>query len=33
MVTHHPGDVVKLSVQHQDNTKATISLTLGQLPG
>lgn len=33
MVTHHPGDVVKLSVQHQDGTNATISLTLGQLPG
>jgi putative serine protease PepD len=33
MVTHHPGDVVKMSVEHQDGTKATISLTLGQLPG
>ena len=33
MVTHHPGDVVKLSVQHQDGTNGTISLKLGQLPG
>jgi S1-C subfamily serine protease len=32
MLTHHPGDVVKMSVEHQDGTKATISLTLGQLP-
>ena len=29
---HRPGDVVKLQVQHQDGTKATISVTLGQLP-
>jgi putative serine protease PepD len=29
---HHPGDVVKLQVQHQDGTKATVSVTLGQLP-
>jgi putative serine protease PepD len=30
---YRPGDVVKIQVQHQDGTKATISLTLGQLPG
>ena len=29
---HHPGDKVKIQVQHQDGTKATLSLTLGQLP-
>ena len=29
----HPGDVVKLAVTHQDGTKATISVTLGTLPG
>jgi putative serine protease PepD len=28
-----PGDVVKLSVTHQDGTTATVSLTLGTLPG
>ncbi|MGA3057341.1 MAG: trypsin-like peptidase domain-containing protein [Candidatus Limnocylindrales bacterium] len=33
MVTHHPGDVVKLQVQHQNGTTTTISVTLGQLPG
>lgn len=33
MVTHHPGDVVKLSVLHQSGATATVSLTLGQLPG
>jgi S1-C subfamily serine protease len=33
MLTHRPGDVVKMSVEHQDGTKATISLTLGQNPG
>jgi S1-C subfamily serine protease len=32
MVTHHPGDVVKLKVQHQDGTTTTVSVTLGQLP-
>jgi len=30
---HHPGDVVKLAVLHQDGTTATISVTLGTLPG
>lgn len=29
---HHPGDTVKLKVQHQDRTTSTFSLTLGQLP-
>jgi S1-C subfamily serine protease len=29
---HHPGDVVKVQVQHQGGAKATISVTLGQLP-
>jgi S1-C subfamily serine protease len=33
MATHHPGDVVKLKVQHQNGTTTTISVTLGQLPG
>lgn len=28
-----PGDTVKLSVQHQDGTKATLTLTFGTLPG
>lgn len=32
VAAHHPGDVVKLKVQHQDGTTATLSLTLGQLP-
>ena len=30
---HHPGDVVKLTVLHQDGKTATISVTLGTLPG
>ena len=29
---HHPGDTVKIQVQHQDGTKSTLNLTLGQLP-
>ena len=29
---HRPGDAVKIEVQHQNGTKATFSLTLGQLP-
>jgi putative serine protease PepD len=29
---HHPGDTVKVKVQHQDGTTATFNLTLGQLP-
>jgi putative serine protease PepD len=29
---HRPGDVIKLQVQHQSGTSATVSLTLGQLP-
>jgi S1-C subfamily serine protease len=33
MLTHRPGDVVKMSVQHQNGTNTTISLTLGQNPG
>jgi S1-C subfamily serine protease len=30
---HHPGDVIKVKVQHQNGTDATYNLTLGQLPG
>jgi putative serine protease PepD len=33
IATHKPGDTVKLQVQHQSGTTATISVTLGQLPG
>ncbi len=33
LAAHHPGDVVKMKVQHQDGTTTTISVTLGQLPG
>jgi len=33
IAAHKPGDSVKVSVQHQDGTNATITLTLGQLPG
>jgi putative serine protease PepD len=33
MVAHKPGDVVKLSVQHQTGSTSTITVTLGQLPG
>jgi Trypsin-like serine proteases, typically periplasmic, contain C-terminal PDZ domain len=33
VAAHKPGDVVKLSVQHQDGTTVTVSLTLGQAPG
>ncbi len=33
MLTHRPGDVVKLSVLHQSGTTTTVSLTLGQAPG
>jgi putative serine protease PepD len=32
VAAHHPGDVVKLKIQHQDGTTATVSVTLGQLP-
>jgi S1-C subfamily serine protease len=32
VAAHHPGDVVKLKVQHQDGTTATVSVTLGELP-
>jgi putative serine protease PepD len=32
MANHHPGDVVKAEVQHQNGTTTTISVTLGQLP-
>ena len=30
---HHPGDVVKLTVLHQNGKRANISVTLGTLPG
>jgi putative serine protease PepD len=33
VAAHHPGDTVKLKVQHRAGTTATISLTLGQFPG
>jgi S1-C subfamily serine protease len=33
LITLKPGDVAKIEVQHQDGTKATLSVTLGQLPG
>lgn len=33
VAAHHPGDTVKLKVQHRAGTTATVSLTLGQLPG
>jgi putative serine protease PepD len=33
LITLKPGDVVKVVVQHADGTKATLSVTLGQLPG
>jgi putative serine protease PepD len=32
VAAHHPGDVVKLKVQHQDGTTSTLSITLGQPP-
>jgi S1-C subfamily serine protease len=32
IAAHHPGDVVKVTVQHQDGTSATYSVTLAQLP-
>ena len=32
VAAHHPGDSVKIKVQHQDGTTATVSVTLGQLP-
>ena len=32
VAAHHPGDVIKLQVQHQSGTDSTFSLTLGQLP-
>jgi S1-C subfamily serine protease len=32
VAAHSPGDVVKLKVQHQAGTTATLSVTLGQLP-
>lgn len=28
-----PGDVARVSVQHQDGTLANLTVTLGQLPG
>ncbi|HEX7613555.1 MAG TPA: trypsin-like peptidase domain-containing protein [Candidatus Limnocylindrales bacterium] len=33
VAAHHPGDTVQLKVQHRAGTTATVSLTLGQLPG
>ena len=33
VAAHHPGDAVKLKVQHADGTSSTVSLTLAQLPG
>jgi S1-C subfamily serine protease len=33
LITLKPGDVAKVSVEHSDGTKATLSVTLGQLPG
>ena len=33
MAKLQPGDVVPVQVQHQDGTKATLNVTLGQLPG
>jgi S1-C subfamily serine protease len=32
IAAHHPGDVIKIQVQHQDGTDSTFNLTLGQLP-
>jgi putative serine protease PepD len=32
VAAHHPGDAVKVSVQHQDGTTGTYTVTLGQLP-
>jgi putative serine protease PepD len=32
VAARHPGDIVKIKVQHQDGTNGTYSLTLGQLP-
>ncbi len=32
VAAHHPGDIVKLKVQHQNGTTSTLSVTLGQLP-
>jgi S1-C subfamily serine protease len=29
----HPGDVAKVAVQHQNGTDATLSVTLGEMPG
>jgi len=29
---HHPGDVVKITLTHQNGTTATVSVTLGTLP-
>jgi S1-C subfamily serine protease len=33
VASHKPGDSVQVKVQHQDGTDATITVTLGQLPG
>ena len=29
----HPGEVVKVAVQHKNGTRATLSVTLGEMPG
>ena len=33
VATLHPGDVAKVAVQHQNGTDATLSVTLGEMPG
>ena len=33
LITLKPGDVARVSIQRSDGTKATLSVTLGQLPG
>jgi S1-C subfamily serine protease len=32
VAAHRPGDVVKLEIQRQDGSKATLSVTLAELP-
>ena len=33
LIKLQPGDTAKLEIQHSDGTKATLNVTLGQLPG
>ena len=33
VATLHPGDVANVEVQHQNGTKATLNVTLGEMPG